>query len=227
MKTIPHRFAGHLRNLPNYGKIFVSGAVDFLVLCLLVVVAYMLRVAEFGLPTPKYLHLYLAGPVLAVIFLGLFGIYGSSARGHSSRTEVLISMALAATVILWTGYVGYMGATGFSRSILLIFPVLAILALVTLRRLASWFLSDKYGASASRDRKPVLIFGAGREGVSLAEALERQGRFKPVAFVDTDYTVVGRTMRGLPVHAMDEVENVIKRYRPVEALIAKRGQTRS
>jgi FlaA1/EpsC-like NDP-sugar epimerase len=34
-------------------------------------------------------------------------------------------------------------------------------------------------------------------------------------------------MRGLPVHAMDELDNVIKRFKPIEAMIAKRGQTRS
>jgi FlaA1/EpsC-like NDP-sugar epimerase len=186
---MPRRIAELLRNLPNSWKICVSGGVDLLVLCLLVLIAYMLRVAEFGLPTPKYLHLYFTGPVLAVIFLGFFGIYGSSARGHSIRTEIPISTALAATVLLWAGYVAYWGSTGFSRSILIIFPVLAILFLVTLRRLASWFLSERYVAFASGDRKPVLIFGAGREGVSLAETLERQGRFKPVAFVDTDYII--------------------------------------
>lgn len=227
MDLTRNNFAVLLRSLPNFRKVVVSALVDLFVLCILVLVSYMLRVVKFGLPTAEFLRLYFFGPLVSVVSLGHFGIYKSSARGRSTRTEVFIVIALLVTLVFWTAYVNFGGATGFSRSIFIIFPVLVILALVSLRRAASWLLSEKSARHSRGPKKPVLIFGAGREGLSLVEALERQGKFRPVAFVNTDYTVVGRTMRGLPVHAIDELDDIIKRYKPSEALIAKRGQTRS
>ena len=50
----------------------------------------------------------------------------------------------------------------------------------------------------ARERRPIWIWGAGRLGRKLCQALEAEG-IRPAAFVDIDPKKIGRQRRGLPV----------------------------
>lgn len=62
------------------------------------------------------------------------------------------------------------------------------------------------------DRDAVLIWGAGQMGRRLSKHLQRGGA-SLVAFIDIDPGKIGRTLRGLPVIAMDETMAWWERYR--------------
>jgi FlaA1/EpsC-like NDP-sugar epimerase len=78
-----------------------------------------------------------------------------------------------------------------------------------------------------REQIPLLVYGASREGQMLADGLMRQGRYRPVAFIDTDYTVVDRLVCGLKVYSSETLDQVLDKHRARVVVIAKPDQNRA
>jgi FlaA1/EpsC-like NDP-sugar epimerase len=216
-----------LTELPAPTKIAIMIAVDAIVLCGAVFASRFLRVPEFPVPNAGTLHLHLFGPVASVVALAWLGLYGTASRGHSMRIEARIVVGQLVACAAWIFYLQFFNLDGFPRSIAGIYPALACVGLVMVRRLAVTFLAPQSGKLPTRERTQVFIYGAGPEAMLLTESLERHGRYKPVAFFDTDYTLVGRSMRGLKVFDMADLSAVLSRYGARQVLIAKPGLSRS
>ncbi len=60
-------------------------------------------------------------------------------------------------------------------------------------------------------RSAVIIWGAGQMGRRLSKHLERGGA-SLVAFVDIDPKKIGGTKRGLPIHAAEELPDLLKKF---------------
>jgi FlaA1/EpsC-like NDP-sugar epimerase len=221
------RLGKWLREQPAAFKIAIAMAVDVLLLTVVVLLAFMIRLSRLDIPDIVVLPLYLVAPLISVAVMAAFGVYRAAIRSHSLSNELRVAVSQVIVVFFWTVILLAFGTYGFARGVVAIYGAFAILTLIILRRAASWFLQDNSQQMAKAQRTPVIIYGAGREGVTLAEALQRQGRFRPVAFLDTDYTLVGRTVGGLRVYSTENLERAVRIHEPREALIAKPGQVRS
>jgi len=74
------------------------------------------------------------------------------------------------------------------------------------------------------DREAVVVWGAGQMGRRISKHLERGGA-SLVAFVDIDPAKIGSVKRGLPILSIDELPELLKRYRDpvVLAAVGSRG----
>jgi UDP-N-acetylglucosamine 4,6-dehydratase len=209
-------------------KAFVFLVTDFLFLVITVLVSYILRISSFSFPENKLL-IYFAGPVLSISFLALFGIYRSVSRNYSAQIEKRIFLSQLLVPPLWALILIIAGTTKFPRSIVGIYFVISIFILIALRRGAAWLLRIGKTAHIERNRIkiPVVIFGAGREGIVLADSLNSDGRYRPMAFIDTDYTLVGRTLAGLRVYSSEQIPELVRLLKPQQAMIAKPQQNRA
>jgi FlaA1/EpsC-like NDP-sugar epimerase len=215
-----------VRQYPVSLKIAIVAVADLNLCGLLVFTAYGLRVSAFVLPQDQVLHLYLVAPLLSVGMNYALGIYWSASRSHSTTTEVRIVQAQLAAAVLWILVLFALGIFGFARSVVVIYLVLSALGMVLMRRFIAEVFTSQPRTYAAR-QEPVVIFGAAREGLAALNAIKRQRRFKAVAFVDTDYTLVGRTVAGLPVHAIEDIDAVFDKHHPREFILAKSNLTRS
>jgi len=167
-------------------------------------------------------------PVLSIMSALLFGIYRSSSRSYSMSLEKRLVISQLVVPLVWAFTLLFLGAAGFARSTVLIYGALSILAMVALRRVAAWALSKPQAHGVPRkEQVPVIIYGAGREGQALVDALRQQGRYRPMAFVDTDYTLVDRLVAGLKVYSTEQLDEVVARGQVREAVIAKPQQSRA
>ena len=209
-------------------KAIIFMVTDFLFLVITVFVSYVLRLSSFNFPEKKLL-IYLVGPLLSISFLALFGIYRSVSRNYSAQIEKRIIFSQLCVLPFWALVLYIAGTTNFPRSIVGIYFVVSILVLISLRRSAAWLLLIGKTTRIERNRIkiPVVIFGAGREGIVLADSLNSDGRYKPVAFIDTDYTLVGRTLAGLRVFSSEQIPELVRRLKPQQAMIAKPQQNRA
>jgi FlaA1/EpsC-like NDP-sugar epimerase len=66
----------------------------------------------------------------------------------------------------------------------------------------------------------VLIYGAGRTGMTLASKLKQTSDIVPVAFLDDNSTLRGLTVLGLPVYSGVQIERVLARYRVDRVILA-------
>ena len=221
------QFSTWLQSREYLTKIILIAVADFVLLNLAVFVAYGLRLSSAELPATGKLPLYVVAPMLSVVCAGFAGIYRSVSRHHSVHAEMKILLSQLAVPLIWALILLGLGTEGFARSVVGIYFVLSLLTLISLRRFAAWWFSDGMTSLPSRERISALIYGAGREGMLLAESLNRQGRYRPVAFIDTDYTLVGRSVLGLKVLSIDDMNSVMIKFRPQEVMIAKPRQSRA
>ena len=73
---------------------------------------------------------------------------------------------------------------------------------------------------ARSPNKNVLIYGAGRLGVQLAEALHSTGEATPIGFVDPDSNLWGQYVGGLKVFCPERTANLVERRKISEILLA-------
>ena len=216
-----------LRDRGSFTKTAIILGVDALVLIACIFLSYDLRISGFELPTKDLLLLYLVAPVLSIICVGFAGTYGSVSRAHSSFSEVRLIKAQMIAMALWMILLLVYGTSGFARSVVLIYFLLSSMTLIGLRQFASWVFKDGPRALPRREQEPVLVYGAGQEGMMLIDSLDRQGRYRAVGYLDTDYTLVGRRVRGLKVLPLEELSTIVERLKPRAVLIAKPNQDRA
>lgn len=217
-----------LQTLGQASKISIIALADFVVLSGAVLLAYCLRISDFQLPPYDRLPLYIIAPLISIAAAGATGVYFSASRTFSGDGEKKLIVSQLIVPFVWAFILLALSPGGFARSVVVIYTVLAILLMIGLRRLASsMFNFNQKKQLPPRERIPVVIYGAAREGLLLAETLKRQGLYQPVAFLDTDYTLVGRTVGNLNVYAFENLDHVVAKLRPKEVIIAKAGQNRS
>jgi FlaA1/EpsC-like NDP-sugar epimerase len=216
-----------LQGLSQNIKVVIMAGTDLLLLAIVVMISYMLRLSAFELPAQSKLSLYFVAPLLSVTCMFGAGIYRNVSRNFSTHNEFRLLMSQLAVPPLWALVLLGNGTVGFARSVVLIYLILSILTLVLVRRLAAVVFSEHRSIVPHRERIPVLIYGAGKEGTLLVDALNRQGRYRPVAFLDTDYTLVGRVANGLKIKSIEDLDKVVAKYAPREVMIAKPNQNRN
>ena len=206
----------------QFEKKLIIALVDLFLLGLGVLMSYSLRISELSLPPPSSHLLYVAAPLLSVTFAALLNVYGTAMRGYSISVETRIVVSQLLVLPAWAALVFLIGATGFARSTVLIYGIVAPVIMISLRRFAalSFSITD-VSSKPKKERIPVLIYGAGREGQLVFEGLRNHSQFRPVAFVDTDYTLVDRAVSGLKVYAIENLDKVIEKFAPREMIIAR------
>lgn len=207
-------------------KISALMLADVLLLAMCSLLAYALRVSELNLPPAGTLSLYAAAPLLSVVSAHLFGVYETISRSHSVQAEFRLIISQCFVSPVWALYLLSVGTAGFPRAIVFIYLLLSILGMISLRRLIAWLLNIERSVTEKKERIPVLIFGAQREGVLLLNSLKRQSRYRPIGFADVDNSLIGRRIDGLRVHDGTHLEKLVAECRPAEVIIARKNLKR-
>jgi UDP-N-acetylglucosamine 4,6-dehydratase len=209
-------------------KTFIA-VLDLTLLVLMGLLAYALRISSFELPPSERALHYLLGPFLSVLAASLIGIYRSSTRNYSMNLEFRILVCQCIAALGWSFVLIFIGVDNFARSVVLIYFALSLIGMIAMRRSAAWIFTHSLNSShdPTKERRPIVIYGAGQEGLLLVEALRRRGQYQAVALLDTDYTLVDRYVGGLRVYSMENLKTVVAHHRPVEVVIAKPRQNRT
>ncbi|WP_258807256.1 nucleoside-diphosphate sugar epimerase/dehydratase [Pseudidiomarina sp. CB1] len=88
-------------------------------------------------------------------------------------------------------------------------------------------MREIYHRVVSRQKIPVMIYGAGSAGRQLAQALNNGEEFAPVVFVDDDKTIHSSTLLGIPVIEPSQIESVVEERHIQRILLALPSAPRS
>jgi FlaA1/EpsC-like NDP-sugar epimerase len=211
-----------LQELPRHIKMLVIALADATLLICMVLLAYSIRISSLEFPVGEKLAIYMMGPLLSILFAGLWGVYMSAARGYSARLERNLFISQAMVPFAWSGFLLIAGTQGFPRSTVLIYFLLSFMAMVGVRRVAySVFTAGLGEMSGSAKKVAVAIYGAGKEGLLIAEALRNSRHYKVTGFLETDYTLFNGVVSGVRVYPIDELAAMVERLEPTEVIIAK------
>ena len=222
---------------------------DSILLILILWASYSIRLDLFYLPKDDTIRLILAAPIIGIAIFSKFGLYKSVIRHIDIKSLWFLFLAVSLYSILWGLFSSFMRADFirekgfliefFPRSVLIINWLLALIVIGGIRIFARYIFNEhiKFSIFNSKSEKNlenlddnksrVLIYGAGRAGVQLASALNNSNKLQSVGFIDDNKDLQGSSISGLKISAVDDIENLIIKYKVNEVLIAIPSASRS
>ena len=139
--------------------------------------------------------------VSVAIFVKL-GFYRAVIRFMASKAYTTLALGIGISGLV-VGTASFLTQAAFPRSsiIIYLFTAFAILALPRL------FVRSLIAQIGKVKAEPVIIYGAGQQGVALCQSLSNNPEFKPIAFVDDDPKKQQSLINGLKVLSRGELES--------------------
>jgi len=216
-------------NMSRFSKQLIMILADSLLIAVALWFSFALRLGEFYWPDssillmqmPSIAFIFIVAPLLAIPVFIRFGLYKAVIRYIGLQTVSTSFYAVSLYSLLWASVVLLSGIEGLPRSVLLINWLVSFILISGIRIFAKSWLGGKSSFNkADRDRKNVVIYGAGAAGVQLASALAYNHEFKPVAFLDDSAEIQGHQVASLPVHSLDNLDVLINKHDVHNVLMA-------
>ena len=214
-------------DLPRLAKRAVLMTSDSLLLLIAVWLAFSLRLGQAYWPDSWQLWFILLGaPLLGVAFFQAFHLYRIATQFIRDTDTARMYLALGLAVLSWVLLVLMVVGTGdpqfvVPRSVILIYAIFSGVFIRSSRRIAAWLLRGSPLPRATlKDRRPVVIYGAGTAGVQLQEALQGTGDYKPIAFLDDASSLMGQRIGGLKVYPSERIAHFMRRDGVTDVLLA-------
>ena len=238
-----------LSNLARLSKQLIMVFTDSILLILILWASYSIRLDLFYLPKDDTIRLILAAPIIGIAIFSKFGLYKSVIRHIDIKSLWFLFLAVSLYSILWGLFSSFMRADFirekgfliefFPRSVLIINWLLALIVIGGIRIFARYIFnahikfsifnskSEKNLENLDDNKSRVLIYGAGSAGVQLASALNNSNKLQSVGFIDDNKDLQGSSISGLKISPVDDIENLIIKYKVNEVLIAMPSASRS
>lgn len=223
LKSIVVSSGSWLVGMPRFYKRVILVFADFTILTFAIWLAMSFRLTEFYVPPglPIFLIL-LAAPIIGVTTFAWFGLYRLVTRYIGNRGTTAIAVCVGLSVLIWALAIVLSGAEGVPRSVVILYGILAAGMIYATRQFAALFLR---GAGIpipvpKQERPAVVIYGAGRTGVQLLEALKQTGEARPVGFLDEARNLWGQYVSGQKIYPPEKLARLIERERVQEVILA-------
>jgi UDP-GlcNAc:undecaprenyl-phosphate/decaprenyl-phosphate GlcNAc-1-phosphate transferase len=204
----------------------VEVLVDFSLVCASFLAAYLLVVGGRGTETQRGLFLAALPVVLGMRYVAFVGfrIYRRVWRFATPRDAAAIAAACLVSEAAAVGVVAATRTLGDFPARVFAVDVVVCTAAVTASRLALRLAPDLLGLRRRRERRRVLVLGAGRAGRSLARELREGHEARVVAFVDDNPALRRRRIQGVTVlGASDEIAALLVITKADEVLVSIPG----
>lgn len=204
--------------LPRRHKQLIAVATDYVLLLAAFWSALALRFETLTPVLSGYGWQMLVAPFLAIPIFIRLGLYRAVVRFMEDRVVFVVGGGVTLSVVLLAALVALTHSPMFSRGVLVIYWLLAIVYVGMTR-----FLARSYFLRAERkqdSRKRVAIYGAGRSGTQLLYALRAGREYLPVAFFDDKSAIQQTELAGLRVHSPDHLPEFLSAKEIDEVLLA-------
>ena len=211
--------------MPRYHKRVVLVLTDFLILSIVLWGAMSLRYGSlYGPDGWGVLLLLLAAPAITLATFAHLGLYRIVTRYFGYRGHSKIAMGMALSVLIWALVVFMSGQLGVPRTVIITYGLVATLAIIATRQAAGLLLKSAGirlpRMGVDKERRPVVIYGAGHMGVELLNVLRRGSEREAVGFLDSEPSLWGQYVGGLKVYRPEKIARLIEREDVKEVLLA-------
>jgi FlaA1/EpsC-like NDP-sugar epimerase len=233
-------------NLSRVKKQLIMLLFDSLIVILILLGSFSIRMGYWFFPEADLIWMIFGAPIIAIPVFVRFGMYRSVVRYIGISTLVSFSGAVTLYALLWTCLGLLVAVDDIPRSVILINWLLCILTISASRVLVGWLLTFKmdylptntmtrwfnfYNSNevteSSVISKRALVYGAGDAGIQLVSALKYSQEYLVVGFIDDSKILHAKKINGFHVYSVDELEDVIKKYKVDDVLIAIPSISRS
>lgn len=182
--------------------------------------AFYLRLDQWAWPHHATWYAYLlAASLMLPIFIRL-GLYRAVFRYSGLFALVKVVQAVALYGALYFCLLFWLQPAGVPRSIGVLQPLIFLVLAGGARTLARFVLNHDAGRHSQRVQGRVVIYGAGRAGVQIADALLNGHIYALKGFLDDDKNLIGKTINGRRVYAPEKLGWLIKHHRVTDVFLA-------
>ena len=209
-----------LINLSRIRKQLILLCVDSVIIVAAILLSFSLRLGGFYLPEGELFWLVLGAPIIAIPIFVRFGLYRAILRYIGLRALWAITQAVTLYALMWGLTVFMFSLDGMPRSVIIINWLLVISAIGGSRIFGRWLLLESQSRHNSKERRNVMIYGAGSAGRQLSIALRQSFDYNPVAFIDDNPELHRQSINGIVISSRAELGPLIKKNNVTEVLLA-------
>lgn len=214
MKHISKDFSEYIFSLHRYAKRSIAIITD-LALCIICTwLAFFLRLEELLLfkefaYNPK--DSAVISVILAIPVFWVFGLYRTIFRYAGLSILFTISISTFVYGLLYFSVIAIYGIQGVPRSIGFIQPMLIFFGIVISRFSLKYILTGTFRrVDYSKNKKNVLIYGAGSAGRQLLTSLENNSEFKIAGFLDDNYLLHRQVLLGQTIFDPAKLKGLVE-----------------
>ena len=207
--TILINASKNLISLPRYAKRIVAILIDVGLCILCTWLAFYLRLEQFIRINDVTIFAVLISVSLAIPIFWLIGLYKTMFRYAGSSIFLTVFTASVAYALLYFAVIGIYGIQGIPRSIGILQPVLLFLGISSSRIIIKFLYESSY--KNFKNKKNVLIYGAGNAGRQLLISLENNPEMKVVGFLDDNSQFHRQIILGQTTYDPSIVDKIIKK----------------
>ena len=198
--------------LPRYVKRITAIILDIGLCILCTWLAFYLRLEEFVKINDTTIVPILLSIFLAIPIFWLLGLYRAIFRFTGLSIFFSTSIAVFIYGLLYFSIIGIFGIQNVPRSIGLIQPLLLFFGIISSRLSIKHLLSISHSfKDNSKNKKRVLIYGAGSAGHQLLVSLENNIEMKVVGFLDDNHRLHNQTILSQTIFSPLKLEKLIKK----------------
>lgn len=200
------RIAHSLVQLPRARKRVLMVLADLVGIPLALWSALTLRLGTVDHGISSVAWLYIAALCATTPIFVQMGLYRAVIRYLGPRAILTVVAGVTVSVIV----VACLNEIFWNRTLPLgVFPIYWAFALIYVGG-SRFIVRGLVNFRGSIGRQRVAIYGAGSPGVQLATALNRSGRYQPVAFIDENRSLQGSTVNGIEVFGPQMLSTLIR-----------------
>jgi FlaA1/EpsC-like NDP-sugar epimerase len=215
-----------LISLPRLGKQSLVLLVDAFSIALAVWFAFSIRLDRLHFPSGPELLVYGLAILIALPIFVRMGLYravfryaGQHALWSIVRAIFLYGLIFFALILFWS-YLGLPNASNsIPRSLGILQPIIMLVLIVLSRSLARVWLAG-HASISKKTQQRTLIYGAGVSGTQIGSSLQRGGQYYLVGYLDDDPELRHKTINGLTIYGVDEIDVLINEYGVTDILLA-------
>lgn len=195
--------------------------------------AFSLRLGVWYVPKGDVWYLFWIAPMLAIPIFIRLGLYRAIIRYIEIRALWTIIQACTLYALVFALVLYQSGIKGVPRTVTPLNWLNMVVLVASSRFFVRWWLGEIYISLSDgkrferRQKKNVVIYGAGSSGVQLAAALDHGREFKPVAFIDDDDLLHRQKVNGLRIYPLSSLSYLIERHKLEYVLLAIPSTPRS
>ncbi len=193
-----------------YSKRIIAIIIDVILCILCTWLAFALRLEQWILFKDFNFLPAIISIIIVIPIFFLFELYRTIFRYTSLSILLTILAATSLYGLLYFLVIGVYGINGVPRSVGIIQPMLLFFGIIISRLGAKFIFNYNFNSKKYKNKKNVLVYGAGDAGRQLVIALENSPEFKVSGFLDDNKQLHKRILLGQTIYSVLNLEKLVK-----------------